>query len=387
MHTFLGCTIVFFVLLCISLLATIVLFYVYSGQRKHSPIRFCCATLLSIQCVILCSTLFLKHDVLPRDDFFCRSQAVFLFCCYLSLQVFLSIIMYNYCLLSFNWQVPILDNYFDRYSALVLLGICLPALPLAILLYRVRAASCAGAYFFKGVYFCYVKPSFMLTGFWLVLFSSPGLYFSWYFLYRMWRKRQLNVATGSASQVTMHFLVRITLTMFTYYVLTFASYIPLLVMSLFDLDEEPPNVYVDPIYLSPFTNPKDMCKDDFTDGTGLTNAAIKYSAHMLCPNFLTFLPAILGIAFFALCGLSTPAMLAYRRVLRNLRRSLTAMARSRRPHRMSPPGGGESSAPGRGRQPQATAASDIESIELSDARQAARGRLQVAPSSRTQAIL
>ncbi|PJF19252.1 hypothetical protein PSACC_00934 [Paramicrosporidium saccamoebae] len=214
--------------------------------------------------------------------------------------------MLNNCYVAMGWKIRFFEQHVDRESTLVLLSYTIPLLYVAFLAFKMANEPDSIA-ILPGSFFCSIaRPRLTLQTLWFILFSVPGSALSVFLLYQTWRARQRTLVYGSTTQLTLPYLIRLTISTFVYICLSFGSFIPLLVISDFDPEWLPPSEFApEPHLRSPWLNPT-MCMVRSED------IGIRYYANMMCPGVLSYFPTYVGLAFFLMYGFGAHARSSYR---------------------------------------------------------------------------
>lgn len=309
---------IFYTLLATSVLATGVLLISYQRERQNLLLRSCCLIVLAMYGIIIAGHIHHGGRADERDSF-CESQAIFLNYCYICIHAHACLMMFNNCYVAMGWKWKIFENHVDRESTLVLLSFALPLLSVALISFM-NMNNKGLILVHPGPFFCnIVRPRFLLSTIWFMLFSLPGsalsgmhpelyiylYFFLVYLLYKTWRARQRTLAYGNSTQLTLTYLTRLTLSTFVYVCLSYGTFVPLLLLVNYDPEPLPYQFLPPPDTRSPWLNPSMCCIDSPEIG-------IRYYSRMLCPGAISFFPAFIGISFFLMYGFGAHARAAYK---------------------------------------------------------------------------
>lgn len=285
----------FHALLTLSVVATGVLLVSYQKQRQNLLLRSCCLVLLLMYGAILLAYLPQK-SLLDEQNAFCELQAIFLNYCYICIHAHACFMMFSNCYVAMGWKLRVFERNVDRESTLVLLSYAVPMLYIALFAF-IRANTKDAIFIRAGPFFCSIaRPRFSLTIGWFAFFSIPGSLLAVYLLLKTWRARQRTLAFGSATQLTLAYLCRLSLSVFVYIVLSYGSFVPMLMYFL--------------------AYGKTSRTPSLTDGSDLPHvvvggAGLQQLAQTL-PSVISYFPAVLGVAFFLMYGFGAHARAAYR---------------------------------------------------------------------------
>jgi hypothetical protein len=304
MLNFLVSLYIFYTLLATSVLTAGILLVSYQRERQNLILRSCCLVVLVMYGAILAGHIH-HQGLADRQGAFCQSQAIFLNYCYICIHAHACFMMLNNCYVAMGWKWKFFEHHVERESTLVLLSYTMPLLYVALLAFRMANVS-ESVGILPGPFFCSIaKPRLIMQTFWFILFSVPGSILSVYLLYKTWRARQRTLAYGNTTQLTLPYLIRLTISTFVYICLSYGSFVPLLIIADYDPDRLPLEYVPDSRLRTPWLNPS-MCLARSDD------IGIRYYATMLCPGALSYFPAYIGLAFFLMYGFGAHARSSYR---------------------------------------------------------------------------
>lgn len=285
----------FHALLTISVVATGVLLISYQRQRQNLLLRSCCLALLLMYGAIILAYLPQK-SLLDEQNAFCEVQAIFLNYCYICIHAHACFMMFSNCYVAMGWKIHMFERHIDRESTLVLLSYAVPMLYIALFAF-IRAHTKDAIFIRAGPFFCSIaRPRFSLTIGWFAFFSIPGSLLAIYLLFKTWRARQRTLAFGSATQLTFAYLCRLSLSVFVYIVLSYGSFVPMLMYFLAYGKTNRAFYFLDSSDL-PYA---------VVGGAGLSQLA------RTLPSVISYFPAVLGVAFFLMYGFGAHARASYR---------------------------------------------------------------------------
>lgn len=285
----------FHALLTLSVVATGVLLVSYQRQRQNLLLRSCCLVLLLMYGAIILAYIPQK-SLLDEQNAFCEVQAIFLNYCYICIHAHACFMMFSNCYVAMGWKMRVFERHIDRESTLVLFSYAAPMLYIALFAF-IRAHTKDAIFIRAGPFFCSIaRPRFSLTIGWFAFFSIPGSLLAIYLLFKTWRARQRTLAFGSATQLTFAYLCRLSLSVFVYIVLSYGSFVPMLMYFL--------------------AYGKTHRAFYFMDSSDLPYAVVgRAGLHQLArtlPSVISYFPAVLGVAFFLMYGFGAHARASYR---------------------------------------------------------------------------
>lgn len=295
----------FYGLLALSVLAMAVLLISYQRERQNLLLRSCCLSVLTMYGWIIAGHIYHQGHAEMRGAF-CEIQAVSLNFLYIAIHAHACFMMLNNCYIALGWKWGSFEDSKTRERTLTMLAYALPSL--YIVLFSVLAIGVAAdaVSIMPGPFYCsVVRPRMYMSTLWFMLFAVPGSLLAVYLLYRMWRSRQKMLYLSSSTQFSLAYLARYTLSTFVYIVISFGTFVPLLII----IDHDPGPVLVDmrPSHLprSPWLHPQ-LCASQPAE------PELLYYFNILCPGPVSFLPACVGIALFLMYGFGAHARATYR---------------------------------------------------------------------------
>lgn len=297
---------IFYVLVITSILAVFLLLVSYQRERQNLLLRSCCVAVLIMYAFIISGHI-IHAGQLHEDTSFCGMQAFILNFLYICIQAHAFFLMLNNCYIALNWKLRLLEGSRFRELLFTVLSYFLPSS--CILVFWVTALSSSvgdpNYEITPGPFFCAImRPRFLMTTVWLIIFAVPGSLFALYLLTRMWSSRQKMLRLKTSSQMTLAYLARYSLSTCVYVGLSYGMIIKLLAAGNRD-----PIINTSTMansFTSPWINPE-MC---IARPQG--NFSELFNYELLCPGILSFFPAIVGIAMFLMFGFGTHAQNAYR---------------------------------------------------------------------------
>ncbi len=126
--------------------------------------------------------------------------------------------------------------------------------------------------------------------------------------------RERSIRKGRATHLTRYSIVRVAIATFVYSIMCFSSYLPTLIF--FSSQPSYPTEHTWPILnmdaASPYYNTI-ICSNRFAD------SRLFYFGSIRCPNVASFLPSLVGIAFFVMYGFGKHARRTYTRFFETLK--------------------------------------------------------------------
>ncbi len=284
----------------VSLLLVSFLFVIYWMGRRNLLLRSGCVLCFGTSLMLMWN--WSQGDAHTRGGPFCNLQAVILNYAYVALHGHFCFFMVNSCFSALNWSFFGSKRPELRTLVFIVAAWMIPMLPTSFAIWRFYSSR--PPIILARPFYCSVKsPSWPLFRIWFFLYSGPGLFFSFYLLYRTWRYRQTTLHLSKTTQIDKSELFRL--------ILAIALYLALIGMSLGGRaggDQKvrirAPNFTI-PAPNNPYRSPEYCIRCD---------PRTEYACAVLCPSAKSYLPAIVGLCLFAMYGFGAVARKFYRRL-------------------------------------------------------------------------
>lgn len=281
----------------ISTLLVVLLLSIYQISHRNRLLRSACFVCFGVSSILLFN--FLRGDAHFFGGPTCQLQAVILNYFYVALHGHFCFFMVNSCFAALGWSIFGIKSSEVRTMIFISAAWLLPILPTSYAIYRYlqdRKPVVLARHFYCAL----SSPSWPLFRIWFFLFSAPGLFFSFYLLYRTWRYRQKTYSLSKTTHIDKFELFRLILAIFLYLTLIGLS------LGRSGKSEVASPVYDVPVDMNPFLTPS-FC---------VTCDRDEYFCARLCPSLKSYLPVFVGCILFAMFGFGAVASKCYKRFYR-----------------------------------------------------------------------
>lgn len=290
----------------VSLSLVSFLFVIYWMGRRNMLLRSGCILCIGISTVLLWN--WTRGGAHVTGGPFCHLQAVMLNYAYVALHGHFCFFMVNSCFSALNW--PFLGSRRPelRTTLFILAAWLIPMLPTGFAVWRYLDGTRSPIILARPFYCSVKSPSWPLFRGWFFLFSGPGLFFSFYLLYRTWRYRRNTLHLSKTTHIDASELFRLVLTILLYLVLIGLSLGGSHLRRGLKLHVKTALFNV-PSTQNPYLNPHYCVSCD---------PRTEYACAVLCPTAKSFLPVVVGVCLFAMYGFGAVARKFYRRLGRRV---------------------------------------------------------------------
>lgn len=287
----------------VSLLLVIFLFVIYAYGRRNRLLRSGCLMCAAVSLCLLVNWIRFDTHVFGGAE--CTLQAVVLNYAYVSLHGHFCFFMVNSCFSALNWSFLGSKRPELRTTLFIIAAWLIPLLPTAFAVWRFLGTNRPPIILARPFYCAIKSPSWPLFRSWFFCFSGPGLFCSFYLLFRTWRYRQTTLHLSKTTQIDKSELFRLLLAISLYLLL-----IALSVGSSSRWSSEKLAVKVGRFNIADWENPYRTPQYCIT-----CDPSREYSCAVLCPTLKSYLPVIVGLFLFAMYGFGSVARCFYRRIL------------------------------------------------------------------------
>ena len=315
--------VVFNVSTVIAFICVFILFLIYQRVGGNVLLRSCSAMLLIMLTVILIGSAIYENDMSMRGRVYCKSQAVMLNYCHISVHGLIACMMFDAWSHVSNWwprkqKLSPAGKLKRSFSpSYIFCSFILPLIPTIVLITFASvppsSESPSDDLIVENTYYCYINihtknvyhPYLINLG-WIILYSGVGIFCSVYLLIKTILTRQKSKKSGRTTHLTMLSIFRVAIATLIYILITLAAVLPLYLVTC-PSSSELSKVVINNSTKSPYLNPN-LCRDkSFAFGNKLS-----FWEYMRCPRwYRDFLPCIIGIGFFFMYGFGKHAKKAY----------------------------------------------------------------------------
>ena len=292
---------IFHALNLISFLLVSFLFIIYWMGSRNLLLRSGCILCFGISLLLMGN--WMRGGAHVHGGPLCDLQAVVLNYAYVALHGHFCFFMVNSCFSALNWPFFGSKRPELRTLLFIIAAWMIPVLPTSFAIWRFLDATRPPIILARPFYCSIKSPSWPLFRFWFFAYSGPGLFFSFYLLYRTWRYRQNTLNLSKTTQIDKSELFRL--------VLAILLYLALIGMSLGGsarrgdkLPVRAANFSIAP-RKNPYLHPEYCLSCD---------PRTEYSCAVLCPSAKSYLPVIVGLCLFAMYGFGAVARKFYGRL-------------------------------------------------------------------------
>lgn len=288
----------------VSLCLVIFLFVIYAYGRRNRLLRSGCLMCVAVSLCFLVNWIRFDTHVFGGPE--CNLQAVVLNYAYVSLHGHFCFFMVNSCFSALNWSFLGSKRPEMRTTLFIIAAWLIPLLPTAFAVWRFLGTDRPPIVLARPFYCAIKSPSWPLFRMWFFGFSGPGLFCSFYLLFRTWRYRQNTLHLSKTTQIDKSELFRLLLAISLYLLL-----IALSVGSSSRWSSKKLVVKAARFNIADWENPYRSPKYCIT-----CDPTREYACAVLCPTLKSYLPVIVGLSLFAMYGFGSVARSFYRRLFR-----------------------------------------------------------------------
>jgi hypothetical protein len=296
---------IFHALNIFSLLLVAFLFLIYWMGRRNLLLRSGCVLCFSTSLMLIIN--WWRGDAHVQGGPLCDLQAVILNYSYVALHGHFCFFMVNSCFSALSWSFFGSKRPELRTLLFIIVAWTIPVLPSSFAIWRFLDGTRPPIVLARPFYCSIKSPSWPLFRFWFFVYSGPGLFFSFYLLWRTWRYRQNTLNVSKTTQIDKSELFRL--------VLAIVLYLALIGLSLGGSTRRGQKLN---IKAAKFNLPSDLNPYRTPNYCITCDPRTEYSCAVLCPSAKSYLPVIVGLCLFAMYGFGAVARKFYRRFSRKI---------------------------------------------------------------------
>lgn len=289
----------FNVITVFSLIFGLFLFFVYKYTKPNPLLKSCCFFIIFSNFLILLGGLAYRYDFILNYDF-CILQAIFLNYSLISIHAHLACLMINNFLI-INKLISNNQGLSNNWVCIIscFLFAIFPTIAIIMSIYLNSEV-----FIYPKTFFCSIMDPFgIVTFWWIFLFSMPGVFCSFYLLFKILKSRN-TISNKARSQFNNFDIFRLSLSVVLYLLIS--------LISIYPSSTEPPfvtrAVFPVPAELkSPWRNYENVC----SSVTATDSSYIKFYKRLFCLNLSTYILPFLGLLLFIMYGLSNAARQTY----------------------------------------------------------------------------